>query len=199
MTRRGRAAEEIPLRFEWERVVKALPLPSWAKHVGLTLATYGNLAGEDVRPGVETVVGDTALSRATVFRALAFLRDVGLIEPVGTANRRRRQAETYRLAIPSDVLTRVVSRGAGRPVEKPPDQVSHRDVIPPDQVSHRDDQVSHRDSSGLTQRLIRSQAETPPEHDQLRDQLKDQTRGPVVDVSTDRARAVDGRPRRTHR
>jgi hypothetical protein len=190
MSKRGRAADEIPLRFEWERVIKALPMPPTVKHVALTLATYGDLDGASIHPGNDVLIADTGTSRATVTRALTYLRDVGLIVSVGTANRRRRIAEEYRLAIPPTVLARVMDRAANQGSQRDligTVQGSHRALIESDQGSQRHDQGSHRGRSGLTQ--------SPH---QLRDQLKTTRETPVVNVSTDRARPrrVNGSPRR---
>lgn len=108
-----RAVDEPPLRYEWERVVKALPLPSAVKHVALNAATYADAKGAQVFPGNERTVADTGLSLSTVKRAYRVLREVGLLERVVEGSRvgRRGVADEYRLAIPDDVLERVVNLG----------------------------------------------------------------------------------------
>lgn len=110
---RRRAADEPPLRYEWERVIRSLPLPSWAKHVGLNAATYADHKGCEIYPGVERTVDDTGLSDKTVRRAYKMLREVGLLDRVveGARVGRRGVADEYRLAIPDDVLERVVNLG----------------------------------------------------------------------------------------
>jgi len=123
MTRR-RAVDEPPLRYEWERVIKALPLPSSAKHVALNAATYADAKGGEVFPGNERTVADTGLSLATVKRAYRLLRDVGLLVRVVEGSRmgRRGIADEYRLAIPDDVLERVVNYSrSGVTVSRDPD------------------------------------------------------------------------------
>jgi hypothetical protein len=100
------------MRYEWERVIKSLPLPSGAKHVALNAATYADAKGGAIFPGNERTVADTGLSDSTVRRAFALLRDVGLLERIveGRAAGRRGIADEYRMAIPDDVLERVVNR-----------------------------------------------------------------------------------------
>lgn len=182
-------------------------IPPMTKFVALAMATYGDLDGRDVRPSNERLVADTGTSPSTVKRALAYLRDEKLIESVGGANRRRGLAEEYHLAIPVDYLERHRSRGPdgiirggsglrGSP-EKPPDQGSHRALIDADQGSHRPDQGSHRPTSGLTGTRIRAHTEPPPHHDQSIDHPRTNRAATVLDVSTDRARAVNGHRRTT--
>jgi biotin operon repressor len=181
---------ESPLRFEWERVIKALPLPPMVKLVALTLATYGDLDGCDVRPGSEALIGDTGASRATVWRALAYLREVGLIVSVVPANRRRGIAEQYRLDVPADILQRVVQA---------PVQGSHRALNGPVQGSQGNGLGLTQKRLGLTQKHDGAHTEPPPTHDHLSDHLMTTSETHVLDVPTDRARAVDGHPRRRPR
>jgi hypothetical protein len=182
---RRRAVDEPPLRYEWERVIKALPLPSSAKHVALNAATYADNKGGGVYPGNERTVADTGLSLATVKRAYKLLRDVGLLDRIVEASRvgKRGIADEYRLAIPDDVLERVVNYGPGLTVSRGSDLTrAHSEPWSTgDQGSHRADQGSHRAEPGLT---VSSQ--------QPIEQPIEQTRGTVLDVSTERARA---RPR----
>lgn len=108
MTRR----RDVPLRYEWERVILADPdMPPMTKFVALVMATYGDLDGCHIRPGNERLVADTGTSPRTVARALGYLRDEKLIESAGSANRRRGLAEVYQLTIPVDYLDRHRSRG----------------------------------------------------------------------------------------
>lgn len=91
-------------------------MPSWAKHVALNAATYADAKGCGVYPGIARTIDDTGLSSATVRRAFVYLRAVGLLVRVVEGSRvgRRGVADEYRLAIPDDVLERVVNwRGPG--------------------------------------------------------------------------------------
>jgi DNA-binding transcriptional ArsR family regulator len=105
------------MRYEWERVIKSLPLPSAAKHVALNAATYADAKGCAIFPGNERTVADTGLSDSTVRRAFSLLREVGLLERIveGRSAGRRGVADEYRMAIPADVLERVVNRGTPVP------------------------------------------------------------------------------------
>jgi len=185
---RRRAADEPPLRYEWERVIKALPLPSAAKHVALNAATYADADGSGIYPGNERTVADTGLSDSTVRRAYRLLRHVGLLDRVVEASRvgRRGVADEYRLAIPADVLERVVN-AAGPPVTltaAPEVSTGH-----PDRWSEGD----HR-SQGPNHRSHRPEPPVTGTGHQPIDQPIDQTKGLVVDVSTDRARGNGHRP-----
>ena len=191
-----RRSDDPPLRYEWERTVKALPLPSWAKHVGLNLATYTDAAGGGAFPGVERTVSDTALSDSSVRRAYKLLRDVGLIvrEFEGARSGRRGTADVYRLAIPDDVLARVVNAqppvretGARRSTTGQADRWSagdHRSGRPEPPVSETEPPVSETRTTG--------QGDTPPDHYQPNYQPTYQTTAHVLDVTTDRARPVNG-------
>lgn len=208
MSPRKRA--DAPLRYEWERVILADPdIPPMTKLVALAMATYGDLDGREVRPSSERLVADTGTSSSTVKRALAYLRDEKLIESVGTANRRRGLAEEYHLAIPVDHLERHRLRGPDGTIrggsgltqsrETIPDQGSHRAVIGTDQGSHRPRSGVTQTRSGVTQTRIRGHTEPPPHHDQSSDHTRTTTRGEFVDVTTDRARPLNGHPTATRK
>jgi hypothetical protein len=124
---RRRPADEPPLRYEWERVIKALPLSSTTKHVALNAATYADGKGAGIFPGNERTVSDTGLSLATVKRTYKLLRDVGLLVRVVEGSRmgRRGVADEYRLAIPDDVLERVVN-ATGPGLTESPDNARTR-------------------------------------------------------------------------
>ena len=173
--------------------MRSLPLPPMTGYVALTLATYGDLDGRDVRPGNETLVGDTGTSRATVWRSLAFLRDVGLIVSVQPANRRRGIAETYRLALPPDVLARVLARLA-QPVDNPDDQGSHRALNDSVQGSQGNSLGLTGKRLGLTQKHDGAQCEPPPTHDHLSDHHMTTSAAQLEDVTTE-SRAVDNSDR----
>lgn len=73
----------------------------------MLLASYGNLDGTRIWPGVDRLVLVTCASRSTVLRQLTTLRDAGLIERVRRGDRARGHADEYRLTVPVDVLDRV--------------------------------------------------------------------------------------------
>jgi len=189
-----------PLRYEWERTVKALPLPSWAKHVGLNLATYTDGDAGGAFPGVERTVADTGLSDSSVRRGFKMLRDVGLIirEFEGARSGRRGTADVYRLAIPVDVLERVVNAqppvrgtGARQVTTGQGDRWSggdHRSGRPEPPVSQTEPPVRETKTTGLP--------DTPPTHYQPNHQPTYQPSAQVLDVSTDRATRSNGHRRR---
>ena len=55
-------------------------LPAGARHVAITMATYADRDGGNIYPGVDRLCRDTGLSRAAIMRAIAVLRDEGVLE-----------------------------------------------------------------------------------------------------------------------
>lgn len=113
MTRRQKADKSGPpegARFEWERALRMLNLPSTTKLVGLMLATYANGDdGREAHPGEDRLAADCCLSTRAVRTHLATLRMAGLIERTrrGNANQHARIADVYALAIPDNVTEKV--------------------------------------------------------------------------------------------
>lgn len=107
-------------RFDWERLVKAFPLPATVKLVALILATYADLNGRDVRPGEKELARSTGLGPRQIRRHLARLRDEGLIEPVAHGGSRLRYATMYRLTRPHDILDRLREDADGNPELRSP-------------------------------------------------------------------------------
>lgn len=91
-------------RFEWERIIRRVSMPPTVKLMALTLATYADIDGTRIRPGVERLVRVTGTSLATVKRALSWLREHGLIDRVKQGNRWAKQADEYQLSIPVNLL-----------------------------------------------------------------------------------------------
>jgi DNA-binding transcriptional ArsR family regulator len=74
----------VPLgRFDWERVVRDWPfdrqVTKLSKYVALTMATYANADGTNIRPGEPGLATATGMGRSTVRRHLAVLVEIGLI------------------------------------------------------------------------------------------------------------------------
>lgn len=96
--------ELVPVdRFEWERIVRRVEMPSTAKFLGLTMATYAEADGSRIWPGVDRLAAVMCVSVPTVKRNLAVLRKLGLVE-VHRRGRRSGLADEYRLTMPSDIL-----------------------------------------------------------------------------------------------
>jgi DNA-binding transcriptional ArsR family regulator len=92
-------------RFEWERLIRELELPSALKLTSYALGTYVNGDGRNAHPGIEGLVKATGLHRATVLRSLGRLEEYGLIKVVfrgGGKGVRRGMATVYELAAPVD-------------------------------------------------------------------------------------------------
>jgi DNA-binding transcriptional ArsR family regulator len=96
-------------RYDWERVIKRARLGTPAKAVALAMATYADLDGTKVRPGVVRLAAVTELSERSVYSALKKLTNLGLIECVFRGGHRGESgmASVYRLTIPADLLERV--------------------------------------------------------------------------------------------
>jgi DNA-binding transcriptional ArsR family regulator len=93
-------------RFEWERTILTLALPSTTKLVALVLASYTDAkTGEHAHPGEDRLATDCGLADRVVRRHLFTLRHLRLVERTwkGRANQYRRMADEYALAIPENV------------------------------------------------------------------------------------------------
>jgi hypothetical protein len=86
-------------------------LPSRARHVGLTMATYADPNGGSIYPGVATLARSTGLGPRTVDRALEDLRSSGWIVRVSSGAWRSGRADAYRLNLP-DGSDATVTHGA---------------------------------------------------------------------------------------
>lgn len=80
---------------------------STIKAVALAVATYADSDGSRVFPGLARIAVDLEIDYTTAKRAMAVLRDLGLLQLV-RAGARRGRADEYRLALPADLLERLV-------------------------------------------------------------------------------------------
>lgn len=85
--------------FVYARAIRASDLPSIARHVALTLASYANRSGE-AWPSQETLQRGTGWSRRTVNNALNDLELAGWLTRLVKGHQGR--ATLYRLHIPGD-------------------------------------------------------------------------------------------------
>lgn len=92
---------------EWTNVVRRARLGRTTKLVALMLATYADSDGSKVFPGVARLVVQCEISHSRARAGLANLRQAGLIERVRQGNRRRGQADEYRLTFSADLLERI--------------------------------------------------------------------------------------------
>ncbi len=92
-------------RFEWERIVRRARIPAGTKYLALMLSTYADRDGTRVEPGVDRLAIVMQVSRKTVTRGLADLRELGFIQRVKQGNRWARQNDSYRLTVPVNLVT----------------------------------------------------------------------------------------------
>ncbi len=118
------APKPKPLRYRFERAVLDSDLPATNKLVALALATYSNKDGMNAWPGNDNLSRDASVSDKTVRRALARLREVGLIERTyhGSTAGRRGRADEYQLRTPViDARTPVIDAQNTGHHYRPPD------------------------------------------------------------------------------
>lgn len=95
-------------RFEWERIIRRLQIPSSVKYLALMVATYGDFDGTRVHPGVERLALVMCVSEKTVKRSLSELRELGLVERIKQGNRHAGMSDEYRLVVPADLMSRAM-------------------------------------------------------------------------------------------
>lgn len=91
---------------DWLGVVRRARLGKSAKLVALMIATYANPDGTHVFPGIARLAVQCELDYRTVRRALALLRDQGLVEVSQRGARRSGKSDEYRLILAEDLLER---------------------------------------------------------------------------------------------
>lgn len=91
-------------RFEWERIVRRVRMDKAHRYLALTMATYGNLDGTKVMPGVPRLARVMGVSEPTVKRGMKWLRETGFILRTKQGNRWEKMSDQYRLTIPVDIL-----------------------------------------------------------------------------------------------
>lgn len=187
MTDDGEDPDRAAGRYEWERIVRRCELPSTTKLVAMMAASYANTDGSRIFPGTARLAAVCSLSERAVRAALGNLRDVGLLvrDVKGGMRGTKAYADVYHLAIPADLLERVAMLG--------PDEEAHpnRHVVPPGPLPNRHETTS-QPARGSPQpasddiptgTTCRPPTQVPPIY-----QPKNQTSGPVENLTTDRAR-----------
>lgn len=104
----GRSVPQPKDRFEWERIVRRVRMPSSAKFLALTMATYADQDGTRVRPGIERLALVMCVSEKTVDRGMSTLRELGLVKLTKRGNRHANQSDEYRLTAPASILDRPI-------------------------------------------------------------------------------------------
>ncbi|MET8318244.1 helix-turn-helix domain-containing protein [Rhodococcus erythropolis] len=98
----------IPMgRFDWERIVRRVPMPGSTKFLALTLATYANKDGTRIMPGEQRLARTMGADPRTVQRGFKWLREAEFVVLTKHGNRHKGLANEYQLTVPPDVLERV--------------------------------------------------------------------------------------------
>lgn len=178
---------------DWVRLVRRARLGSTVKLIALLLADYASKDGSDVRPGIPRLANVAEVSERTVMRALASLREIGLIDRTfeGASAGRRGLCDEYQLTIPDDLLESL-------PMLDP--QESRRDdsltVLASNQVTSETEQVTSETGTGDTGVTPPNQGPlrgphltTPPnqDHPGFSDHLAKLEYGPVIVAENEKA------------
>ena len=100
-------------KFDWQRLILSLDIPTVTKAVALALSIYASKDGSNCHPGTRRLAWAISADEKTVRRHLAVLRDeLRLIERTfwGSHAGRRGLSDTYQLVIPWDLAARVKIR-----------------------------------------------------------------------------------------
>jgi hypothetical protein len=94
-------------RFEWEKIVRRIVLPSKrraVKTVAMVLASYADADGTNVRPGEKRLADVCQFGRSTVRESLGWLRDNHLIyrNSRGSNFGKANLVDVYQLCAPED-------------------------------------------------------------------------------------------------
>lgn len=103
-------------RFDWERIVRRAQIPGATKLVAYTMAQFGDVRGESIRPGVARMAAVCGMGESTVRRHVDALQRLGLLERLANGGGPTKRAARYRLTVPEDLLERVSMLG--------PDEIS---------------------------------------------------------------------------
>jgi hypothetical protein len=84
---------------KWNGLIRRARISRQLKHAALTVSSYADKHGRDVKCGVARLAADCDIGYSTARRYLAWLREVGLIELVHAGSYKRGLADEYRLII----------------------------------------------------------------------------------------------------
>ena len=105
-------------RFQWEKLIRELDLPSAVKCTAYALATFlDGKTGMNAHPGTPALMKATGLSNATLLKAMERLEKEGLIMAVEKANQagmKRDQATVWQVSVPVDNPVGNSARASGR-------------------------------------------------------------------------------------
>lgn len=89
---------------QWNALVRRARIGRDYKAAALTMSSYANAEGGDIRLSVARYAVDLEVSYSTARRYLRWLQAVGLLEMTRAGNRRRGTASEYRLILSPDIL-----------------------------------------------------------------------------------------------
>jgi hypothetical protein len=208
--------ELLPVgRFDWERIVLRAELSAGTKAVALALATFGDAAGVDIRPGHRRISDALNVNDRSTRGHIDALLDAGLLELVSGGAPGR--AAVYRLTMPADGTLamrldpdwrRLIARPSHgrRGGRREPNATQHRQTVACEQPPHRQtvagDQrqpvAAVEPDTGKPLHEHRQTAATTPATSCLppdQDQTRDQERGDTTSIGTSvDAHARDERP-----
>lgn len=134
---------------DWTIVVRRARLGPTVKLVALVIASYADPDGTKVFPGIARLAVQCEIDYRTARRAVASLRERGLIELVRRGARRNGKSDEYRLVLTEDLLERCDvptpaaervaiervtqrnrSTGHPRPVQSQSSGTDHRSPVP---------------------------------------------------------------------
>lgn len=105
-------------RFDWERLIRELDLPSAVKCTAYALATFlDGKTGMNAHPGTPALVKATGLSKPTLLKAMERLEKEGLIMAVQKAGEKgmpRGFATVWQVCVPVDNSARAAGPELGR-------------------------------------------------------------------------------------
>lgn len=122
----------------WNELVRRARIGREHKLAALTFSSYAEPNGTKIHCGTARFALDCEVSYATARRYLAWLRRVGLVEKVGSGNKRRGLSDEYRLILGEDLL-------------------EHIDLPDPDQYKKMRDEIRtvNREGSARRSRRVR--------------------------------------------
>ncbi len=132
-------AEDIGAQpHKWNALVRRARIGRERKQAALTVSSYADKNGRDIKCGVARLAADCEVGYSTARRYLAWLRDVGWIELVKAGNHKKGLADEYRLILD-------------------PDRYAHLDI--PETAEYRKiiDEVNSSNQSGQKGRRMRVQ------------------------------------------
>jgi hypothetical protein len=127
-------------KFDWQRLILSLDLPPLTKLVALTMSIYARKDGTNLHPGNWRLGLELRMSKATVLRHIAVLRDdlclILRTERVRAGRPKaggKPESDVYRLVIPWDLPARVETLDYGRDVVAPEQPDTQAEVVAPEQ------------------------------------------------------------------